>query len=43
MDNIDDLRERMDAIDEEEMRELVLGAWAMVVPKKVSAPYAEPD
>ena len=32
---------RLDAIDEAEMRELVLDAWAMVVPKKVSAPYAE--
>lgn len=32
---------RMEAIDETEMRELVLDAWAMVVPKYVSAPYAE--
>ncbi len=32
---------RLDAIDEEEMRELVLNAWAMVVPKYVSEPYAE--
>jgi hypothetical protein len=32
---------RMEAIDEAEMRELVLDAWAMVVPKYVSAPYAE--
>lgn len=31
---------RLDAIDEEEMRELVLNAWAMVVPKYVSEPYA---
>ena len=31
---------RMDAIDEEEMRDLVLGAWAMVVPKSVAAAYA---
>src|SRR6266516_2721060 len=31
---------RLDAIDETEMRELVLGAWAMVVPRKISAPYA---
>src|SRR5262245_421480 len=30
---------RLDAIDEQEMQELVLDAWAMVVPKKVSAPY----
>jgi hypothetical protein len=27
---------RLSAIDEEEMRELVLGAWRMVVPKKVA-------
>ena len=32
---------RLDAIDEEEMRGLVLDAWAMVVPKKVSAAYRE--
>jgi hypothetical protein len=32
---------RLDAIDEEEMRELVLNAWAMVVPKYVSKPYAQ--
>lgn len=32
---------RLDAIDDEEMRELVLNAWAMVVPKYVSEPYAE--
>jgi hypothetical protein len=32
---------RLDAIDEEEMRELVLNAWAMVVPKYVSAPFAQ--
>jgi hypothetical protein len=32
---------RLAAIDVEEMRELVIDAWAMVVPKKVSAPYAE--
>jgi hypothetical protein len=32
---------RLAAIDTEEMRELVIDAWAMVVPKKVSAPYAE--
>jgi hypothetical protein len=29
------------AIDDEEMRGLVIDAWAMVVPKSVSAPYAE--
>jgi hypothetical protein len=34
---------RLAAIDEPEMRELVVDAWAMVVPKSVSAPYAEPD
>ena len=34
---------RLAAIDATEMRELVLDAWAMVVPKSVSAPYAEPD
>ncbi len=32
---------RLSAIDAQEMRELVIDAWAMVVPKKVSAPYAE--
>jgi hypothetical protein len=31
---------RMAAIDEDEMRELVLDAWAMVVPKKVVDDYA---
>ena len=30
---------RLDAIDEAEMRELVLDAWQMVVPKKVAAEY----
>jgi hypothetical protein len=30
----------LDAIDEEEMCELVLNAWAMVVPKYVSEPFA---
>jgi hypothetical protein len=34
---------RLAAIDETEMRELVLDAWAMCVPKSVSAPYAELD
>ncbi len=33
---------RLDAIDEAEMRELVLDAWEMVVPQKVSAAYREP-
>jgi hypothetical protein len=32
---------RLAAIDSKEMSELVIDAWAMVVPKKVSAPYAE--
>ena len=32
---------RLDAIDEEEMRELVVDAWAIVVPKSVAAAYAE--
>jgi len=31
------------AIDVAEARELVLDAWAMVVPKRVSAPFAEPE
>jgi len=30
---------RLDAIDEKEMRELVLDAWRMVVPKSVAAAY----
>jgi hypothetical protein len=34
---------RLAAIDATEMRELVLDAWAMVVPKRVAAAYAEPD
>ena len=34
---------RLDAIDEAEMRELVVDAWAMVVPKSVAAAYAEPE
>lgn len=32
---------RLDAIDEREMRELVLDAWRMVVPKRVAAAYVE--
>ena len=32
---------RLDTIDVEEMRELVLDAWGMVVPEKVSAAYRE--
>ena len=30
---------RLDAIDEEEMRELVLDAWRLCVPKKVAAEH----
>jgi hypothetical protein len=30
---------RMDAIDRDEMRELVLDAWRMVVPKRVAAEH----
>ena len=33
---------RLAAIDEKEMRELVLDAWRMVVPKRVAATYPEP-
>jgi hypothetical protein len=32
---------RLAAIDETEMRELVVDAWSMVVPKSVAAAYAE--
>jgi hypothetical protein len=32
---------RLAAIDEEEMRELVLDAWRMVVPKSVAAAYLD--
>jgi hypothetical protein len=32
---------RLAAIEEAEMRELVLDAWSMVVPKRVAAAYAE--
>ncbi len=34
---------RMDAIDEAEMRELVLDAWRMCVPKRIAAAYDEVD
>jgi hypothetical protein len=34
---------RLAALDETEMRELVVDAWAMVVPKSVAAAYAEHD
>jgi hypothetical protein len=30
---------RLDAIDDEEMREIVLDAWRMVVPKRVAAEH----
>ncbi len=33
---------RMAAIDETEMRELVIDAWRMVVPKRVAAEYERP-
>jgi hypothetical protein len=33
------LEVRLDAIDENEMRELVVDAWRMCVPKKVTADY----
>jgi hypothetical protein len=32
---------RLAAIDDDEMRELVLDAWRMVVPKRVAAAYDE--
>jgi hypothetical protein len=32
---------RLDAIDDGEMRDLVIDAWAMVVPQKVFAAYRE--
>jgi hypothetical protein len=32
---------RLDAIDQPELRDLVVDAWAMVVPKSVAAAYAE--
>jgi hypothetical protein len=34
---------RLAAIDATEMRELVLDAWAMVVPKRIAAAYVESD
>ena len=33
------VRVRLDAIDQSEMRELVVDAWRMVVPKRVAAEY----
>src|SRR3954469_7352958 len=35
------LRVRLAAIDEEELRELVVDAWRMVVPKRVAREHAE--
>ena len=32
---------RLEALDEQELRELVVDAWALVVPKSVAAAYAE--
>ena len=37
------VRVRLAAIDASEMRDLVLDAWAMVVPKRVAASYVRPD
>ncbi len=34
---------RLAALDLDEMRELVLDAWSMVVPKSVGAAYGAPD
>ncbi len=34
---------RLDAIDDEEMRELVIDAWRMVVPKRVAAEHLGED
>ena len=34
---------RLAAIDDDEMRGLVVDAWSMVVPKSVSAPYVESE
>jgi len=34
---------RLAAIDEQEMRELVLDAWRMVVPKTIAAAYLETE
>jgi hypothetical protein len=33
---------RMDALDKDEMRELIIDAWRMVVPKKVAAALDHP-
>jgi hypothetical protein len=37
------VRVRLDAIDRREMREIVVDAWRMVVPKSVAASYDEPQ
>jgi len=34
---------RLDAIDRQEMRELVLDAWRMVVPRSVAAAYSDAE
>jgi hypothetical protein len=34
---------RLDAIDEDEMREIILDAWRMVVPKSVAAAYDDDE
>lgn len=36
------VRVRLGAIDEAEMRELVVEAWRMIVPKRVAASYSHP-
>ena len=33
---------RLEAIDDDEMREIVVDAWRMVVPKRVAEAYKEP-
>ena len=35
------VRARLPALDEEELRELLIDAWCMVVPKKVAASYLD--
>lgn len=37
------VRVRLTAIDETHLREIVLDAWRMVVPKRVAAEYLGPD
>jgi len=36
------VRVGLDAIDRAELRELVIDAWRMVVPKRVAASYSPP-